>query len=364
MNDRTQSAQIAKSSDKAPIPANIVSRVGVLLINLGTPDAPDRASVRRYLREFLSDRRVIEAPRWFWLPLLNLVILPFRSPRSAKAYAGIWNLEQNESPLKTFTRRQAEKLAHALARETRITVDWAMRYANPSIASRLDALIEAGCERILIVPLYPQYSASTTATVQDAVFAALESMRFQPSLRMAPPYYRDPLYIDALAISIQSSLAKLDFQPDMVLASFHGLPQSYVAKGDPYLDHCQETTNLLRERLGWTESFFRLTFQSRFGREKWLGPYTIETVAEVAKAGVRKLAVVMPGFAADCLETLSEIAIENGEVFHENGGERFAALPCLNDSPESIALLESLVRRELQGWIASPASLPPGPALR
>ncbi|MBZ9939074.1 ferrochelatase [Mesorhizobium sp. BR1-1-16] len=326
-------------------------RIGVLLVNLGTPDATDYWSMRRYLKEFLSDRRVIEVPKLIWWPILNLVILSFRPKKSGHAYASIWNKERNESPLRTITRAQAEKLAPRFADDKRILVDWAMRYGTPSIPERLTAMKEAGCERILIAPLYPQYAASTTATVNDKAFEVLKAMRWQPAIRTLPPYHDDPVYIDALARSMEKSIAALDFEPELVLASFHGLPKEYLDKGDPYHCHCQKTARLLRDRLGWAKDKLKLTFQSRFGRAEWLQPYTDVTVEALAKSGVKRLAVISPGFAADCVETLEEIAMQNGEIFHEHGGEHFAALPCLNDSEESIALFEHLVRRELAGWI-------------
>lgn len=326
-------------------------RIGVLLVNLGTPDATDYWSMRRYLKEFLSDRRVIEVPRLIWWPVLNLIILSIRPTRSGHAYAKIWNRERDESPLRTITRAQGEALGVRLADEPRLIVDWAMRYGTPAIGERLRALQQAGCERILVMPLYPQYAAATTATVNDTAFDALKAMRWQPALRTLPPYHDDPVYIDALARSIEHALARLDFEPEIVLASFHGLPRDYLDKGDPYHCHCQKTARLLRERLGWSADRLRLTFQSRFGRAEWLQPYTDATVEALAKSGVKRLAVVSPGFAADCVETLEEIAIQNGEIFHAHGGEHFAALPCLNDSAEGMALLEHLARRELMGWI-------------
>ncbi len=327
-----------------------LNKVGVLLVNLGTPDATDYWSMRRYLKEFLSDRRVIESNPVVWWLVLNGIILMKRPISSGEAYKRIWNTERNESPLRTITRAQAEKLAAALHDLPHLEIDWAMRYGNPSIASRLQGLKARGCDRILLFPLYPQYSASTTATVNDKAFEALKAMRWQPSLRVVPPYYDDPAYISALASSLKAGLAQLDFEPDVVLASFHGLPESYFAKGDPYHCHCHKTTRLLRAAMGWDENRLQLCFQSRFGKEEWLKPYTDETVARLARSGVRKLAVITPGFAADCVETLDEIAIENGEVFHENGGEKFALIPCLNDSRASIDMLASLVRRELMGW--------------
>jgi ferrochelatase len=332
-------------------PSVAIGRIGVLLVNLGSPAGTDYWSMRRYLKEFLSDRRVIEVPRWRWWIILNLFVLTTRPSKSGHAYSIVWNKERNEGPLVTITRAQAEKLGAALGSDDRIVVDWAMRYGAPTVASRIEALKSAGCDRILIAPLYPQYAAATTATVNDVAFAHLQKMRWQPALRTLPPYHDDPAYIDALATSVSASLKKLDFEPELVLASFHGLPREYLDKGDPYHCQCHKTTRLLREKLGWPKDRLRTVFQSRFGRAEWLQPYTDVTIAELAKGGVRRLAVVMPGFAADCLETLEEIAIRGGETFREHGGERYAALPCLNDSPESMALLETLVRRELAGWL-------------
>src|SRR5689334_7331693 len=335
----------------APSPA---AGIGVLLVNLGTPEATDADSVRRYLKEFLADKRVIEQTGLLWKIVLNGFILRFRPRRKGKDYDKIWNREKNESPLKTITRAQAEKLAAILEPLGRhVTVDWAMRYGQPSIASRLEALRAKGCDRILVVPLYPQYAAATTATVCDKVFLSLMTMRAQPTIRVAPPYYDDPAYIDALASSLETELAKLSFKPDMILASFHGMPEDYVAKGDPYQGQCAATVRLLRERLGLDESRLMLTFQSRFGTAEWLKPYTDATVQALAQRGIRNLAVVTPGFAADCLETLEEIAVENGDIFRRHGGVNFAAIACLNDSEVGMNLLRHLVRRELLGWIAA-----------
>ncbi len=326
--------------------------VGVLLVNLGTPDATDAASVRRYLREFLNDRRVIEEDTILWKFVLNAIILPLRPRRRGLDYEKIWNRERNESPLKTITRSQADKLSAALApRGKPVIVDWAMRYGNPSIRSRLTALAEQGCARILVVPLYPQYAAATSATVCDEVFRALMDMRWQPTLRVAPPYFDEPVYIEALAASLEAGLKTLSFAPDVILASFHGIPKSYSDKGDPYPSHCTETTRLLRERLGLDERKLIMTFQSRFGRAEWLEPYTDVTVRQLAARGLKNLVVVMPGFAADCLETLEEIAIENAGYFRSGGGENFAAIPCLNDSEAGMRVIETVVVRELQGWI-------------
>jgi ferrochelatase len=326
-------------------------RIGVLIVNLGTPDATSYWPMRRYLKEFLSDRRVIETNPVVWWVILNAVVLRKRPYSSGEAYKAIWNAELDESPLRTITRSQADILRQGFQGEPRVLVDWGMRYGNPSIASRLSALQQEGCERILLVPLYPQYSAATTATVCDKAFDALKTMRWQPTLRVAPPYFDFPPYIEALAVSIRQSLATLSFEPEVVIASYHGLPLEYFQKGDPYHCHCAKTTRLLREVLGWDEKKLILTFQSRFGRAEWLQPYTDETIERLAKEGVKRVAVVTPGFAADCVETLEEIAMQGAETFHEHGGEDFAALPCLNDSPEGMTFLDAHIRRELQGWI-------------
>jgi ferrochelatase len=327
-------------------------RVGVLLINLGTPDATDAASVRRYLREFLNDRRVIEEDTILWKFILNAIILPLRPRRRGLDYEKIWNRERNESPLKTITRSQADKLSTALAQHGRhAVVDWAMRYGNPSIRSGLAALASQGCDRILAVPLYPQYAAATSATVCDEVFRALMDMRSQPTLRVTPPYFDEPVYIEALATSLEAGLKTLTFAPDVILASFHGIPKSYSDKGDPYYHHCAETTRLLRQRLRLDESRLIMTFQSRFGRAEWLQPYTDGTIKELAARGVKNLVVVTPGFAADCLETLEEIGMENAGYFRSGGGENFAVIPCLNDSEMGMRVVEAVVLRQLQGWI-------------
>jgi len=332
-------------------PAVATGRIGVLLVNLGTPEGTDYWPMRRYLSEFLSDRRVIEWPRWLWQPILQGIVLSVRPKKSGALYASIWNKERNESPLRTFTRAQAEKLAVALAGQAGITVDWAMRYGKPSVAERLDALKAAGCDRVLVFPLYPQYSASTTATVNDVAFDALKAMRWQPALRTVPPYHDEPAYIDALAESIETHLKALDFEPEVVIASYHGLPKSYFEKGDPYHCHCQKTSRLLRERLGWPKVRLLTTFQSRFGPEDWLQPYTDKTVERLAGEGVKRLAIVNPGFVSDCLETLEEIAVQNREVFLHHGGEHFSHIPCLNDSPEGMRVIAHVVQRELMGWL-------------
>lgn len=325
-------------------------KVGVLLVNLGSPSGTDYWSVRRYLKEFLSDRRVIEVARPVWWVILNLFVLTTRPQKTGHAYGIVWNREKDEAPLVTITRSQAEKLADALSAEN-VIVDWAMRYGVPSIGERLEALQKAGCERILVAPLYPQYAAATTATVNDKAFEALQKMRWQPAVRTLPRYFDDPAYIDALAESVEQGLAALPFSPEVVLASYHGLPREYLDKGDPYHCQCQKTTRLLREKLGWPPERLRTVFQSRFGRAEWLQPYTDVTIEDLAKQGVRRLAVIMPGFAADCLETLEEIALRGGETFRENGGSEYAAIPCLNDSTAGMRVIETVVRRELAGWL-------------
>ena len=333
-------------------PPVATGRIGVLLVNLGTPDATDYWSMRRYLKEFLSDRRVIEVPRAIWWPILNGIILTTRPSKKGRDYDTIWNREKNEGPLKTITRSQAERLGQRLAEVgDRLVVDWAMRYGNPSIASRLEALLAAGCERILVVPLYPQYAAATTATVADAAFDALKTMRRQPALRIAPPWHDDPVYVSALASSLQAEMAGLDWTPEVILASFHGIPQRYFDAGDPYYCHCAKTMRLLREATGLDETRLRMTFQSRFGKEEWLKPYTDETVIALARSGVKRLLVITPGFAADCLETLEEIGHEVAGHFRDNGGEAFHLAPCLNDGALGLDVIENVVRRELAGWI-------------
>jgi len=326
-------------------------RIGVLLVNLGTPDATDYWSMRRYLAEFLSDRRVIEEHPVKWWLILNLIILTVRPGRKGRDYDKIWNKDKNESFLKTITRSQAEKLAAEYASDARVLVDWAMRYGNPSIASRLEAMQQAGCDRVLVVPLYPQYAAATTATVADKAFDALADMRWQPALRVAPAYYDRPAYIEAIASSLEEGLTKLPFKPDVVLASYHGMPEDYLHKGDPYYCQCAVTTRLLRERLKLDESKLMMTFQSRFGTAEWLKPYTDATVKGLAAKGVKNLAVITPGFASDCLETLEEIAMENAHIFKEAGGENFVHIPCLNDTDRGMAVIRDVVGRELMGWV-------------
>ena len=352
--DAAPAAPAAPSAEPAARaePSPVEHGIGVLLVNLGTPDAPDAPAIRRYLKEFLGDPRVIENNSMLWKAVLNGIILPLRSRRKAHDYQKIWNREANESPIKTFTRSQAEKLAGTLEPlGNHVIVDWAMRYANPSIASRLEALIKRGCDRILVMPLYPQYSAATTATVCDEVYRYVMKLRNQPALRILPPYYEDPYYIEVVASSLQAELKALPFQPDVILASYHGMPKQYVDKGDPYATQCARTTELLRAHLGFDDKKLMMTFQSRFGRAKWLEPFTIKTVKALAKKGVKNLVVLTPGFAADCLETLEEITVENARVFKRNGGQNFALIPCLNDSEAGMLLIWQLAMRELKGWV-------------
>jgi protoporphyrin/coproporphyrin ferrochelatase len=341
-------------SDEAAIvaAAPTTTGIGVLIVNLGTPDAPTPAAVRRYLKEFLTDRRVIERDSLLWKMILNGVILNVRSRRKAHDYNSIWNREKNESPFKTITRSQAEKLGGILEPLGKhVLVDWAMRYGSPSIASRLEVLVTWGCERILIMPLYPQYSAATTATVCDEVFRYLMRQRRQPALRVLPAYYEHPSYIDALASSLNAELKSLSFEPEIILASYHGMPKKAVANGDPYQIQCVRTTELLRAKLGFDENKLMMAFQSRFGRARWLEPYTINVVKALARRGVKNLAVITPGFSADCLETLEEINVENARVFKRHGGQNFAAIPCLNDSEAGMQLLSQLATAELRGWV-------------
>jgi len=352
--NRVEASSIAETMpvSEPSVTTEMATGIGVLIVNLGTPDAATPAAVRRYLKQFLTDRRVIEKDSLFWRTVLNGVILPLRSRLKARDYQKIWNRDKNESPFKTITRSQAEKLAGILEPLGKhVIVDWAMRYASPSIASRLEVLMTRGCERFLVMPLYPQYSAATTATVCDEVFRFMMRQRRQPALRILPPYYDDPYYIEVLASSLKAELKGLEFAPDVIVASYHGMPKDYVQKGDPYGSQCARTTELLRAQLGLDETKLMMTFQSRFGRAKWLEPYTINTVKALAKKGVRNLVVVMPGFSADCLETLEEIAVENARVFKRAGGQNFAAIPCLNDSQAGMLMIWQLAMRELKGWV-------------
>ena len=322
-------------------------KVGVLLINLGTPDAPDVASVRRYLAEFLSDPRVIEIPRLIWQPILRGFILNTRPKKSAHAYGLVWS--GDGSPLAAVTKAQSAALQGAFG--PGVMVDWTMRYGRPAITERIAAMKDAGCERILLAPLYPQYCAATTATANDKAFEALAAMRWQPAVRTLPPYHDDPAYIAALKASVEDGLTALDFVPDAIVTSFHGMPQRTLELGDPYHCHCQKTARLLGEALGREVI---VTFQSRFGRAKWLEPATDTMLEALPERGVRKGAILAPGFSADCLETLEELAIRGRESFEGAGGTHFAYLPCLNASEAGIAMLRSILGRELAGWVDVP----------
>ena len=327
--------------DHAPVPPE---RIGVLLINLGTPNSPEPGAVRAYLREFLSDPRVVEIPQLIWQPILRGIILTTRPRRSAHAYRQVWTEEG--SPLAVISARQAKALEGAFGPD--VEIDQAMRYGEPAIARRIDALRDRGCTRILLAPLYPQYCAATTATALDASFAHLASLRWQPAVRTLPPYYDDPAYIGALAESLRAGLANLPFEPETLIASFHGMPARTLRLGDPYHCHCQKTARLLSEALGRD---LTIAFQSRFGRAKWLEPATDATLGGLPSQGIRRVALFAPGFAADCLETLEELAIRGRTTFLAAGGSDFAYLPCLNDSGPGITMLGRLVGRELEGWV-------------
>ena len=317
-------------------------KTGVLLINLGTPDSTSWWDIRKYLKEFLSDRRVIEVNPILWQIILNLFILTFRPSKTAHAYKKIWRKESNESPLLYFTRSQAEKLNNKIGNEKTI-VEFAMRYGNPSIKSKLNILKDAGCENIIILPLYPQYAAATTATVCDEVYRSLMGMRWQPSLQVIPHYESEPIYIDALIKSIKGKLGKIKWKPDLIISSYHGIPKKYFDKGDPYHCYCHKTTRLMKEN--FNEIDIQTTFQSRFGPQEWLTPYTDKTLESLPSKGVKNLLVICPGFASDCVETLEEIDIQGRESFMENGGENFDLIPCLNDNADHINLFEKLVKK-------------------
>lgn len=324
-------------------------KIGVLLLNLGTPDATDYWSMRRYLKQFLWDARVIEVPRVLWWFILNLIVLTFRPKKSGAAYDKIWDRAANDSPLRVISKSQAAKLQARLG--DKVIVDIGMRYGNPSTESALRKLQEAGCDRVLAVPLYPQYSATTTATANDSVFDVLKTMRWQPAIRTAPAYYDDPVYIEKLAQSVDNGVKALDFEPDVVITSYHGMPVSYLEKGDPYHCNCFKTTRLVREKLGWAKGKLMVSFQSRFGNEEWLKPYTDETLEGLPGKGVKNIAILAPAFSVDCLETLEELAMEGRETFEEHGGEKYAYIPCLNDTDLGMDVIESVVRRELSGWM-------------
>jgi len=327
-----------------PIPPR---KVGVLLVNLGTPDAAEPRAVRRYLKEFLSDRRVVEIPQIVWQPILRGAVLTTRPKKSAHAYAQVWTADG--SPLAAITRAQALALKGAFG--DGVLVDWAMRYGRPAIGERLQAMKDAGCERILVAPLYPQYCAATTATANDRAFAHLAAMRWQPAIRTLPPYHDDPAYIGALKASVETSLAALPFVPDAIVTSFHGMPQRTLELGDPYHCHCAKTARLLSEAMGRE---LVLAFQSRFGRAKWLEPATDVVLAAMPGQGVKRVVVIAPGFSVDCVETLEELAIRGRETFEAAGGTDFAYLPCLNAEPVGIEMLRSILARELAGWVTVP----------
>ncbi|HUF87084.1 MAG TPA: ferrochelatase [Thermohalobaculum sp.] len=334
-------------------PAIAPAKVGVLIANLGTPDGTDYWSMRRYLGEFLSDRRVIDYSPFLWQPILQLIVLSRRPFSSGAAYRGIWNEAEDESPLLTTTRNQAAKVRQRLeARHgARVVVDFCMRYGNPSTDAAIRRLQAEGCERILFLPLYPQYAGATTATASDHAFRTLMRMKWQPAVRTAPPYHDHRLYIAALAASVERGYAALEQRPDALVTSYHGLPERYLTEGDPYHCHCQKTSRLLRERLGLGADEVVVAFQSRFGPEEWLKPYTVEEVARLARAGRKRIAVIAPAFASDCVETLEEINEEIRESFLEAGGEEFTYIPCLNDDEAHIDLIEALVEREASGWL-------------
>ena len=325
--------------------------VGVLLVNLGTPDAPDPSSVKRYLKQFLSDKRVIEIPAIAWQPILRGIILNTRPAKSAEAYSKVWT--DRGSPLADITSRQAEAIEGQFGEN--VIVDFAMRYGNPSIEDKLKALTEKGCDRILVAPLYPQYSAATTATVFDEVARVLKEMRWQPALRFLPPYHDEELYLTALADDLTRQLGSLSFKPETMLLSFHGMPQRTLEKGDPYHCHCQKTSRLLREKLEvrpeWAGVKFVTTFQSRFGPAQWLEPATDDTLVAEGEKGTKRLVVAAPGFSADCVETLEELALEGRDEFLEAGGEEFAVMDCLNVSGSGVEMLKSMIGRELSGWV-------------
>ena len=349
-------ASAATRPDHAPAdhPALPRQKTGILLANLGTPDGHDYWSMRRYLNEFLSDRRVIDYPRWKWQPLLQLVILSKRPFTSGAAYRSIWNEDLGESPLMTITKAQTGKIRAALAERygDDVMVEFCMRYGNPSTRSKVREMVAAGCSRILFFPLYPQYAGATTATANDAFFAALGREKWQPSVRTVPPYFDHPLYIEALAQSVERAYAEAETRPDILVCSYHGVPKRYLLEGDPYHCQCQKTTRLLKERLGWADTEITTTFQSRFGPEEWLKPYTVEEVARLAREdGKTNIAVCAPAFSADCIETLEEINEEIKESFEEAGGEGFLYIPCLNDDAAHVAALSRVIEENLGGWL-------------
>ena len=329
------------------------AKVGVLLANLGTPDGYDYWSMRRYLGEFLSDKRVIDAPAWKWQPILQLIILTTRPFSSGKAYKSIWNMDADESPLLTITKQQTAKITTAMQARygEDVMVDFCMRYGNPTIRSKVQKMIAAGCQRILFVPLYPQYSGATLATANDSFFRALKEERRQPAVRTIEAYYSQPLYIDALVQSVERKYAELDSRPDILVCSYHGVPKRYVTLGDPYIEQCRLTTQLLRDRLGWSDVDIISTFQSRFGPTEWVKPYTVDEVARLAESGKTNIAVCAPAFSADCIETLEEINEEIKDSFVAAGGEVFTYIPCLNDDDAHITAITAVIEQNLAGWL-------------
>ena len=317
-------------------------KTGVLLINLGTPDSTSWWDIRKYLKEFLSDKRVIEVNPILWQIILNLFILTFRPSKTAHAYKKIWRKETNESPLLYFTRSQAKKLNNKIGND-KLIIDFAMRYGNPSIKSKLNFLKDEGCENIIILPLYPQYAAATTATVCDEVYRSLMGMRWQPSLQVIPHYESEPAYIEALTKSLERKLENINWKPDLIISSYHGIPKKYFDKGDPYHCYCHKTTRLMKEKFNLID--IQLTFQSRFGPQEWLTPYTDKTLESLPENGIKNLLVICPGFASDCVETLEEIDIQGREIFLNSGGKNFDLIPCLNDSSDHIDLFEKLVKK-------------------
>ncbi len=356
MFDDTQSERPAACPAHAPAdhPAIKPARIGILVANLGTPDATDYWSMRRYLSEFLSDKRVVDYSAWLWQPLLQLVILSKRPFSSGAAYKSIWNNEADESPLLTITKAQTKAIRDKMVAQygDDVRVDFCMRYGNPSTQSKVREMVEAGCQKILFFPLYPHYAGATSATANDQFFRALMAEKWQPITRTVEPYYADPAYIDALAQSIERAYAAADTRPEKLICSYHGVPERYLREGDPYHCQCQKTSRLLQERLGWDDTQIVTTFQSRFGPEEWLKPYTVQEVARLAEEdGIRNIAVCAPAFSADCIETLEEINEEIKEAFEEAGGEKFTYIPCLNDDAAHIDALCGVIDRNLKGWL-------------
>lgn len=346
-------AAVCPAHAPADHPAIRPAKIGVLIANLGTPDGTDYWSMRRYLSQFLSDKRVVDYPAWLWQPLLQLIILSRRPSKSGAAYRSIWNNERNESPLLTITRDQTDAIRERLSQEhgAEVLVDFCMRYGNPSTEMKVQEMIDAGCDRVLFFPLYPHYAGATWATANDQLFRVLMKQKRQPAVRVVAPYFEEPAYIDALAKSVTDAYAKMPAEPDILVCSYHGLPKRYLVEGDPYHCQCVKTTRLLREKLGWDNTRITSTFQSKFGPEEWLKPYTVEEVARLAEKGIKNIAVIAPAFSADCIETLEEINEEIRESFEHAGGESFTYIPCLNDDAAHIDALTGVINANLQGWV-------------